>query len=311
MERRKLLNFLDYLYLTFIYPPLRLNDILADWIDNDKGSVIIFVDKQQDADDLFKEIRMMGFECLLLHGGMDAKDREFTIFDFKKQLMKIMVATSVCARGLDIAHITLVLNYQSPNHMEDYIHRVGRTGRAGKQGTAITFITPEEDQYCLDLRAALLGSGNPIPPKLEEMVEGFKQKVRAGEAKVYVNRNIQGSGFSFDEQERAKADIEKKMLKKQLEGEIGIQNENSDDEAIIVQKINRSEAGKQKSVNQVLALIKDPQAKKQIEQEGIKAANVALAQGISATQVREITIEAIKQAILNYSKSQSLENKIE
>ncbi len=62
-----------------------------------------------------------------------------------------MVATSVCARGLDIPHITLVINYQCPNHMEEYIHRVGRTGRAGRAGSAITFITPEEDQYCLDL----------------------------------------------------------------------------------------------------------------------------------------------------------------
>jgi len=52
-----------------------------------------------------------------------------------------MVATSVCARGLDIRHIILVINYFCPNHKEDYIHRIGRTGRAGNKGTAITFIT--------------------------------------------------------------------------------------------------------------------------------------------------------------------------
>lgn len=56
-----------------------------------------------------------------------------------------MISTSVSARGLDIPHITLVVNYNCPNHMEDYIHRVGRTGRAGKQGTSITFITPDEE----------------------------------------------------------------------------------------------------------------------------------------------------------------------
>jgi ATP-dependent RNA helicase DDX46/PRP5 len=55
-----------------------------------------------------------------------------------------MIATSVCARGLDIKNIVLVLNFKCPNHLEDYIHRIGRTGRAGNKGTAITFITPQE-----------------------------------------------------------------------------------------------------------------------------------------------------------------------
>lgn len=55
-----------------------------------------------------------------------------------------MVATSVCARGLDISHIKLVINYMCPNHLEDYVHRVGRTGRAGQKGTAYTFITEDE-----------------------------------------------------------------------------------------------------------------------------------------------------------------------
>ena len=56
-----------------------------------------------------------------------------------------MVATSVCARGLDIKSLVLVVNFKCPNHLEDYIHRIGRTGRAGNKGTAITFITPDED----------------------------------------------------------------------------------------------------------------------------------------------------------------------
>jgi ATP-dependent RNA helicase DDX46/PRP5 len=62
-----------------------------------------------------------------------------------------MVATSVCARGLDISHIRLVINYICPNHIEDYVHRVGRTGRAGNPGTAITFISTDECQYAQDL----------------------------------------------------------------------------------------------------------------------------------------------------------------
>lgn len=74
---------------------------------------------------------------------MDPTDREFTIYDFKKRIKTIMIATSVCARGLDIKEIILVVNFKCPNHLEDYIHRIGRTGRAGNKGTAITFITPQ------------------------------------------------------------------------------------------------------------------------------------------------------------------------
>lgn len=63
------------------------------------------------------------------------------IRDFKDKVRTILIATSVCARGLDINHIRLVVNYMCPSHLEDYVHRVGRTGRAGSKGTAYTFIT--------------------------------------------------------------------------------------------------------------------------------------------------------------------------
>jgi ATP-dependent RNA helicase DDX46/PRP5 len=85
-----------------------------------------------------------GYPSLVLHGAMDPDDREFTIYDFKKGVINIMIATSVCARGLDIRSIVLVVNFKCPNHLEDYIHRIGRTGRGGNKGTAITFITPTE-----------------------------------------------------------------------------------------------------------------------------------------------------------------------
>ncbi len=62
-----------------------------------------------------------------------------------------MVATSVAGRGLDVADLVLVVNYHCPNHLEDYVHRVGRTGRAGRKGTAYTFISPQEEAYAPDL----------------------------------------------------------------------------------------------------------------------------------------------------------------
>ena len=138
----------------------------------------------------------------MLHGGQDQVDREGFIQDFKHKVRNIMVATSLCARGLDISHIKLVVNYCCPNHMEDYVHRVGRTGRAGEQGTAVTFITPEECQYAQDLIMALENSNKPVPEGLLELHEDYKQKVKDGEIeKRRANIGFSGKGFKFDANE--------------------------------------------------------------------------------------------------------------
>lgn len=117
----------------------KLIELLGEWYE--QGSILIFVEKQLEADDLFKELFKIGYKALVLHGGMDQEDREFTIQDYKDRVRNILIATSVCARGLDITHIRLVVNFVCPSHLEDYVHRVGRTGRAGNRGTAVTFIT--------------------------------------------------------------------------------------------------------------------------------------------------------------------------
>src|SRR3569833_475555 len=82
---------------------MRLMQLLGEWYE--KGSILIFVDKQIEADELFKELYKVGYQALVLHGGQDQQDREYAILDFKNQVRKIMVATSVCARGLDIKHL--------------------------------------------------------------------------------------------------------------------------------------------------------------------------------------------------------------
>lgn len=95
------------------------------------------------------------YRCLALHGGMDQADRDSAIVDFKNGDIDILVATSVAARGLDVKRLRVVINYDVPNHYEDYVHRVGRTGRAGNKGTAYTFITKEQvsdkDVYACDI----------------------------------------------------------------------------------------------------------------------------------------------------------------
>ena len=71
----------------------------------------------------------VGYPCLSLHGAKDQSDRESTINDFKTGVSNVLVATSIAARGLDVKDLVLVVNYEVPNHHEDYVHRVGRTGK--------------------------------------------------------------------------------------------------------------------------------------------------------------------------------------
>ena len=114
---------------------------------------------------------------------MDQQDRDEAILDFKNKVFTILIATSVAGRGLHVKDLVLVVNYDCPNHLEDYVHRVGRTGRAGNKGTAITFITPQEDQYAGDMVKALKQSNLPVPEDLQKLCDIFEKKVKEGNAK--------------------------------------------------------------------------------------------------------------------------------
>ncbi|NWW92163.1 DDX46 helicase, partial [Rhynochetos jubatus] len=111
--------------------------------------------------------------------GIDQYDRDSIINDFKNGNCKLLVATSVAARGLDVKQLMLVVNYSCPNHYEDYVHRAGRTGRAGNKGYAYTFITEDQARYAGDIIKALELSGNPIPTDLEKLWADFKDQQKA------------------------------------------------------------------------------------------------------------------------------------
>ncbi|SPO22508.1 related to RNA helicase [Ustilago trichophora] len=187
----------------------RLLEILGELYNREKDArTLIFVDRQEAADDLLKDLIRKGYVTMSLHGGKDQVDRDETISDFKAGNVPIVTATSVAARGLDVKQLKLVINYDVPNHMEDYVHRAGRTGRAGQKGTCITFITPEQDRYARDIIAALKASSAHVPPELESMAAAFKEKLAAGKAKAA------GSGFGGKGLDRLETDREK-VLKAQ------------------------------------------------------------------------------------------------
>ncbi|MBM3468702.1 MAG: DEAD/DEAH box helicase [Alphaproteobacteria bacterium] len=109
------------------------------------GSVIIFVKTKRGADRLADKLRRQDLEANSIHGDLKQRQRDRAILDFRNSKVRIMVATDVAARGLDIPHIQHVINYDLPQCPEDYIHRIGRTARAGAEGNALCLICPDDN----------------------------------------------------------------------------------------------------------------------------------------------------------------------
>ncbi|MCC8376825.1 MAG: DEAD/DEAH box helicase [Rickettsia endosymbiont of Graphium doson] len=109
-----------------------------------EGSVIIFVKTKRSADQLAKMLRYENHKAEAIHGDLSQRQRDRVILSFRKSNHRIMVATDVAARGLDIPHTQHVINYDLPMCPEDYLHRIGRTGRAGAKGNALSFISPDD-----------------------------------------------------------------------------------------------------------------------------------------------------------------------
>lgn len=187
--------------------------------ENDDARALIFVDRQEAADTLLRELMRKGYPCMSIHGGKDQVDRDSTIQDFKAGIFPVLVATSVAARGLDVKQLQLVVNYDAPNHMEDYVHRAGRTGRAGNTGTAVTFLTEDQERYSVGIAKALKQSGQQIPEPVQKLVDAFLDKVKSGKEKAGTS-GFGGKGLDRLDQERdAARNRERKTYKTGDEGE--------------------------------------------------------------------------------------------
>ena len=152
----------------------RLLQLLGEWYN--KGLILIFTERQDEVDALWEMLDKSGYGELsgMLHAGMDHLDRELTMHSFKMGEKHILLATSVAARGIDVNDLELVVNYRVPDHIEDYIHRIGRTGRAQKRGKAYTFyMIGEDEKHATWLVKALEGSQNEVPEELQLIANKF------------------------------------------------------------------------------------------------------------------------------------------
>lgn len=116
----------------------KLHDLL---IDGSMTKTIIFDDTQRSVERLAKELMARGFQADAIHGGKTQGQRQRSLKRFKDDEVTILVATDVAARGIDVADVSHVVNYSTPNSYSDYVHRIGRAGRAGKVGYALTFVS--------------------------------------------------------------------------------------------------------------------------------------------------------------------------
>ena len=133
--------------------------------------VLVFVRKKEVADEVTKELNLSGLKTAVIHGGKSSGERTRALEGFKEGKIRVLVATDIAARGLDIPTLGIVMNYDIPHVTGDYIHRIGRTGRAGAEGLAITLISPTEMVALKDVEKLM---GKAIP---QEKLEGYAPKV--------------------------------------------------------------------------------------------------------------------------------------
>ena len=145
----------------FEIPAASKHALLAHLIKSrDMQQVLIFTRRKIDADQLARKLIRDGFAATAIHSDRSQLERTQALDEFKQGKVKILVATEVAARGLDIDQLPFVINYELPNTPEDYIHRIGRTGRAGTPGEAISLVSPDEMEYLAGIEKLLK---HPIP----------------------------------------------------------------------------------------------------------------------------------------------------
>ena len=127
----------------------------------DVGQALIFCNRKRDIGVLSRSLKRHGFEASELHGDMAQPARMATLAEFKRSEVKLLIASDVAARGLDIQALPHVICFDVPTHAEDYIHRIGRTGRAGLAGRSIMLATPAESKYVAAI-VAMLGKEIPV-----------------------------------------------------------------------------------------------------------------------------------------------------
>ncbi|MBN3302141.1 putative ATP-dependent RNA helicase DDX41 [Amia ocellicauda] len=154
---------------------------LLECLQKTPPPVLIFAEKKADVDAIHEYLLLKGVEAVAIHGGKDQEERTKAIEAFKEGKKDVLVATDVASKGLDFPAIQHVVNYDMPEEIENYVHRIGRTGRSGKTGIATTFINKSCDESVLmDLKALLVEAKQKVPPVLQVLQTGDETMLDIG-----------------------------------------------------------------------------------------------------------------------------------
>ena len=160
-------------------------DLLVWLLKNElfKTSTLIFTRTKYGADKLSRKLKNEGIRTAVIHGDKTQSARQNALRDFKHGVCKILVATDIAARGIDISDISHVINYELPNEPETYVHRIGRTGRAGKDGIAVSFCDCGEKAYLIDIEKLIkirieVAENNPYPMTVFEAADKKTKRSR-------------------------------------------------------------------------------------------------------------------------------------
>ncbi|XP_038056839.1 probable ATP-dependent RNA helicase DDX43 isoform X2 [Patiria miniata] len=175
------------------YKKERLVDFISSLQEDEK--LLVFVGRKSTADELSSEMSLLDISVQCIHGDREQYDREQALAEFKEGSVRILIATDVASRGLDIKDITHVLNYDSPSHIEEYVHRVGRTGRAGRTGTSLTLMTRRDWRWAADIMRIMAEANQEIPDDLLEMAERFERHKEKKEQERAMERENGGGGY--------------------------------------------------------------------------------------------------------------------
>merc|ERR1719174_1310977 len=142
------------------------------------GKVLVFCNTKRMCEQLSQLLQRSGFPASSIHGDKDQRQRDEALDGLKSGRIKILCATDVAARGLDIKGVGLVVNFDAANNTEDYVHRIGRTARAGAKGFAVTFLTPADAGKARGIVEVMERTNQFIDPHLRSMAGSAPQSSR-------------------------------------------------------------------------------------------------------------------------------------
>ncbi len=168
-------------------------DQLVDEISLRKGSILIFVRTKYSTEKLKKRLKKDTFKSLALHGDLRQNKRSRILKDFRDDKFRILIATDIASRGLDVPHIEHVINYDLPQVPEDFIHRIGRTARAGSVGEAVSFVTPNDKRMWKSIEKLMENLKNPDHKNQEDSKHNspkdLRKRKRKSKSRKYYQRS--------------------------------------------------------------------------------------------------------------------------